>query len=89
MKPYIRLVLLILLVTYLAGCTSYHSQGVYDAQGVSPFLQKTIKGKYEQIFHAAQLSLAGYPIAISDMEAGVLKTGIIRNEQMWLPPFLK
>ena len=54
----------------------------------SPFLQKTIKGKYEQIFHAAQLSLAGYPIAISDMEAGVLKTGIIRNEQMWLPPFL-
>ena len=40
MKPYIRLVLLILLVTYLAGCTSYHSQGVYDAQGVFSFLTK-------------------------------------------------
>ncbi len=87
MKLYTRLFLLILLTVYLAGCTSHHSQRVYDAEKAS-FLQRAIKGKYEQVFHAAQLSLANYPIAVSDMEAGILRTGIIKNEQMWLPPFL-
>ena len=88
MKFYTHSFLLILLAIYLAGCTSYHSQGVYDAERASPFLQRVVKGKYEQVFHAAQLSLSNYSIAVSDMNAGILRTGIIRNDQMWLPPFL-
>ena len=88
MKFYIHFSLLILLAIYLVGCTSPDSQGVYSANQAPSFLQRVIKGKYEHVFNAAQLSLANYPIAVSDMEAGILKTGIIKNEQMWQPPLL-
>ena len=78
---------LVILVIFLIGCTN-SSQKIYDVNKAPSFLERIVKGKYEDVFSAAQISLANYPIAVNDMEAGILKTGVIKNEQMWHPPFL-
>ena len=90
MKPYYTnsILSILLLSTCLMGCASHRSQKASDINKAPPFLERTIRGKYEQVFNAAQISLANYPIAVSDIEAGILKTGVIKNEQMWHPPFL-
>ena len=77
----------LLILMCLAGCAS-HPRITYNPEKIPSFLEKTIKGKYEYVFNAAQISLSGYPIAVSDMEAGILKTDIIKGEQMWHPPHL-
>ena len=87
MKHYIKLncFSLVVLVIFLMGCAS---STPYNVNKAPSFLERVVKGKYEDVFQAAQVSLANYPIAVNDIEAGILKTGIITNEQMWHPPFL-
>lgn len=77
----------ITLAILLTGCAT--SSFVYDPKNVKAALEKNIKGEYEQVFKAAQISLADYPIEVSDMESGYLQTAYIRNEQLWQPPHLE
>lgn len=72
---------------FMVGCAS-SSITIYDPQQVRPHLEKNIPGEYEQVFKAAQMSLADYPIEVNDMEAGFLQTTFIKNEQAWSPPHL-
>ena len=80
-----NLVLLVLMC--LIGCAS-HPRIAYNPKKVPSFLEKTIEGKYEYVFNAAQISLSNYPVAVSDMDTGILKTDFIKGEQMWHPPHL-
>ena len=72
----------------LMACSSNPSYiASYNPKKVPDFLERTIPGDYVQVFKAAQIALNNYPIAISDMESGILKTNYIQNEQIWQPPY--
>ena len=85
-----RLILIPVIFTYLIGCSSSSSRFIqYNPKRVPSFLEKTLQGDYTQVFKSAQISLANYPIAVSDMESGILKTKFVQNEQMWQAPHQK
>ena len=49
-------------------------------------LEKVFFAKYEQVWRAAQLALARYPMRVNNMDTGLLETDLIGGANAWTPP---
>lgn len=69
----------ILLTVIASGCVSLHPQP-------TPLREAIFKGSIQQIWLAAEKVLANYPIAESNIDAGILKTDYLRGPSCWTAP---
>tara|TARA_B100001248_G_scaffold262733_1_gene261890 strand:+ start:10681 stop:11202 length:522 start_codon:yes stop_codon:yes gene_type:complete len=51
-----------------------------------PPYQKLYDADFERVWRAIQIVLSRYPIAVNNMDAGVLETDYIKMHEGWLPP---
>jgi hypothetical protein len=87
MQLTVRLISNLLICLLLTSCAS--STSVSKAKNTSkPIYQKIFYFPYDNVWRAAQLALK-YPIAVNNMDHGVLETDFIKADDGFTPPGLE
>ena len=83
-----RIISLLFSLSFLCGCALFEKDtGVIKIHGLTdPPYQRLYDASYEQVWRAVQISLSHYPIAINNMDSGILETDFIRMDRGWLAP---
>lgn len=72
---------------FLTSCALFEKEErlVIDGIGNPPY-QRLYEAEFEKVWRAVQISLSNYPIAVNNMDAGILETDFIKANQGWLAP---
>lgn len=74
---------LIALSLSLTHCSLLPKSAPKEAGGPK---SKVFFASYEQVWRAAQLALASYPMRVNNMDTGLLETDLIGGSDAWTPP---
>jgi len=78
----------LLILLLLSGCVLFEKdideEKIYGLP--EPPYQQLYESDYERIWRAIQVVLSRYPIAVNNMDAGILETDFIKVHEGWLPP---
>ncbi len=76
-----------LLFLLLTSCALFEKEERTIIDGLEdPPYQRLYQNEYEKVWRAVQISLSNYPIAVNNMDAGILETDFIKADQGWLAP---
>lgn len=83
-----RLIINLLLIILLAGCTTSHEKSDEDYTQVATGgpRSRIFYDDYEKVWKAAQISIAQYPLKAYDIDSGTIETEFIGSDNAWLPP---
>lgn len=71
----------------LTSCALFEKEERVVIDGLEkPPYQRLYEAEFEKVWRAVQISLSNYPIAVNNMDAGVLETDFIKSNQGWLGP---
>ncbi|MCB0347280.1 MAG: hypothetical protein KDD37_00515 [Bdellovibrionales bacterium] len=71
----------------LTSCALFEKEERVVIDGLEkPPYQRLYNTEFEKVWRAVQISLSNYPIAVNNMDAGVLETDYIKSNQGWLAP---
>jgi hypothetical protein len=79
--------LLLSSLVFLQGCSLFEKTST--SKNAVLFKQKVFYSEYEKVWRASQLALTSYPIAVNNIDTGVLETEIIKGYEVWIPPHQK
>lgn len=84
MRHALKLISSFFLISFLAACTAPPKKAKKSEKKAS--YQKIYYASYDNVWRAAQLALK-YPIAMNNMDNGVLETEFIKADEGFQPPF--
>ncbi|PIU01005.1 MAG: hypothetical protein COT74_00405 [Bdellovibrionales bacterium CG10_big_fil_rev_8_21_14_0_10_45_34] len=74
-------------IAILAGCASgTETTEISVPDELRGPKTELIAADFDSVWRAAQIALEKYPIEVNDMDAGVIKTSVIKGTQIWASP---
>lgn len=81
-------VIKLFLILTLSGCALFEKDTAEEKfeDIPPPPYQRLYDADYERVWRAVQIVLTNYPIAVNNLDAGILETDTIRVHKGWLRP---
>jgi hypothetical protein len=87
MQVAIRSIFSFVLLFSIGGCALFDKDDKEVVVNLpKPPYQRIYDAEFERVWRAVQVTLANYPIAINNMDAGILETEYVRSDKGWLSP---
>lgn len=87
MQVVTRSIFSLVFLIFISACALFQKDDKDIVANIpKPPYQRIYDAEYERVWRAVQVTLANYPIAINNMDAGILETEYVRADKGWLSP---